>query len=138
MTTRACRVILLVLAVSAAYVGLWAVLLPHSFYDSFPGAGHRWVSMDGPYNEHLVRDVGALYLSLLVFSVGASVRAERPRSRLTGAAWLVFSVPHLAYHATHLAMFGATDQILMMAALGGTAVLAALLCLPAHKTLVSA
>ena len=130
MTTRAARWILLVLALSAAYVGLWAVLAPHSFHDSFPGGGHRWVAADGPYNEHLVRDVGALYLALLVFSVGAATRPDPVVTRWTGPAWLVFGVPHLAYHSTHLAMFGRPDRVLMIVALGGTALLAALLCLP--------
>ena len=50
---------------------------PQSFYDDFPGLGRAWVSVDGPYNEHLVRDVGALNLALLVLFVVAWVRLDR-------------------------------------------------------------
>ena len=38
--------------------GLWALLAPRSFYDSFPGgSGLHWVAADGPYNRHLVFSV---------------------------------------------------------------------------------
>ena len=52
-----------VLTASALYVGWWASLAPRSFYDSFPGLNRMWVGGDGPYNEHLVRDIGGLGLS---------------------------------------------------------------------------
>lgn len=55
---------LLLLAASALTVGLWTLLVPRSFYDDCPLPGRNWVSALGPYNEHLVRDVGALNLAL--------------------------------------------------------------------------
>src|SRR4051794_13996016 len=55
-----------VLAVTPAFVGLWATVSPRGFYDDFPGVGGAWVAMVGAYDEHLVRDVGALYLGTLV------------------------------------------------------------------------
>jgi hypothetical protein len=127
------RLLLAVLAASAAYVGLWAALAPRSFYDSFPGTGRHWVLVDGPFNEHLVRDVGGLYLALLVLSVGAILRADPSTTRLTGAAWLIFSAIHLAYHADHLQVYDGLDQVLNMVSLGGSAVLAAVLCLPHRR-----
>ena len=36
-------------------VGLWATLVPSSFYEEFPG-GRHWVAGDGPYNAHVVGD----------------------------------------------------------------------------------
>jgi hypothetical protein len=138
LTAGSRRSLLLVLALEAAYVGLWAAAAPSSFYRSFPGGGRHWVAVDGPYNEHLVRDVGALYLALLVFSVAGVVRADPDVGRLAGAGWLVFSGLHLAYHAAHLADLGRSDQVLNVVALGGTTVLAALLCLPARPTRVVA
>ena len=48
-----------VIAAGSAVIGGWAQLFPRSFYDDFPGLGRAWVAMDGPFNEHLVRDVGA-------------------------------------------------------------------------------
>lgn len=126
---RGLRVVLLVLAGSASYVGGWALLAPRSFFTSFPGLGRHWVVVDGPFNEHLVRDVGALYLALLVLTLGAVLRPDRALVRLTGAVWLVFSVPHLIYHAAHLGGYDAADRLLNVAALGGTVLLAAALCL---------
>jgi hypothetical protein len=127
VTASAQRVLLAILGVSAALVGGWAAFGPRSFYDSFPGAGHHWVSADGPYNEHLVRDVGALYLALLVLSIWAFLRPEL--SRLAGACWLIFSLPHIVYHARHTQMFGAADKVEELASLGATALFAALLVL---------
>ena len=43
--------------------------------DTFPGGGRHWLPMLGAYNEHLARDVGALYLALAVLSAGAALRA---------------------------------------------------------------
>ena len=60
---------LAILAVNAALLGGWALVAPASFYRSFPGGGRSWVSIDGPYNEHLLRDVGGLNLALLVLTV---------------------------------------------------------------------
>jgi hypothetical protein len=51
---------LAVLCVSQAWLAVWALLAPRSFYDDFAGGGRAWVSLLGPYDEHLVRDVGAL------------------------------------------------------------------------------
>jgi Domain of unknown function (DUF4345) len=130
MSTRATRVVLIVLAAGAAFVGLWAVSAPSSFYTSFPGGSHRWVSADGPYNEHLIRDVGGLYLALLALAVGAIVRPTPQVTRLTGLAWVVFSVPHLAYHSAHLDVYNRTDQILNVLGLGASVLLGLVLCLP--------
>ena len=80
---------------------MWAVVAPRSFFTAFPGGGHRWVVLDGPYNEHLLRDVGALYLARLVLTLAAARRPAPDLVRLTGEVWLVFSVPHLAYHSAH-------------------------------------
>lgn len=131
MTLRIQQVLLVVLGLSAALVGGWATFAAHSFYDSFPGFGHHWVSMDGPFNAHLVRDVGGLYLSLLVVTVCAVRHTNL--ARIAGGAWLVFSIPHLIYHATHLHMYGTADKIENMAALGGTALIAAALLVAPHS-----
>ena len=118
------------LGLSAAFVGLWAEFGPQSWYDDFPLPGHRWVSTLGPYNEHLARDVGGLYLALLVVSVWAVVRPRPETFRLVGAAWSVFSVPHLIFHLLHLDMFPTLDRTGNIVTLAGTAVLAAALLFP--------
>jgi hypothetical protein len=58
--------------------------------------------MDGPYNEHLVRDVGALNLSLFLLSVGALFVGSRAIAKLAALAWLAYAIPHLVYHQRHL------------------------------------
>ncbi len=97
------RLMLWVLAVSAFGVGVQAAFFPRSFYDDFP-FGRGWVAIDGRYNEHLIRDVGALNLALLVLTIGALVVGTRAISRITAISWLVYSVPHLVYHLRHLTM----------------------------------
>jgi hypothetical protein len=131
MNLRTQRCLLAILSLSAAEVGGWALVAPRSFYDSFPGLGRHWIAVTGPYNEHLVRDVGGLYVALLALSAWAAVRPTRDLSRVAGLAWSVFSVPHLAYHAGHLDEFATGDKIGNLVALGGTVVLGlALLLVP--------
>lgn len=122
-----------VLTASAAYVGAWATVAPRSFYDDFPGFNRLWVGGDGPYNEHLVRDVGSLYLALVAAGVLALVWREPHLTALLGAAWTVFSVPHLGYHGLHLGEMDTLDAVGNVVTLGGTLVLALLLLVPANK-----
>jgi hypothetical protein len=129
MSVRGQRIVLMLLLAMAAFPGSWALAAPRSFYDSFPGAGMHWVSADGPYNRHLVTDVGAMYTALMVVTAGALVSRTPAVTTLAGAAWLTFSLPHWAYHAAHLQP-GLRDQLLNEVALGGAVVLAALLCVP--------
>jgi hypothetical protein len=122
-----------ILAASAAEVGFWAVLAPHSFFRSFPMPGHHWVSTAGPYDEHLVRDVGGLYLSLLVISVWAFWRRSAELLRLAGAAWAVFSLPHLVFHLDHLEGLSTFDKIGESGSLALTLALAVLLMVPLRR-----
>jgi hypothetical protein len=134
MSTQLRRILLVVLALSAADVGIWAQFAPASFYREFPGPGMHWLTVLGPYNEHLIRDVGGLYLALLVMTTGALVRAtDAYLVRVCAGAWAVFSVGHLAFHLAHLGMYGTRDQLLNVVALGGTLLIAiALLLSPAE------
>ncbi|MCH7789126.1 MAG: hypothetical protein IH940_06745, partial [Acidobacteria bacterium] len=71
------RIALGYLAAMNALIGIWAQFFPRSFFDDFPGAGDAWVAVDGPYNEHLVRDVGAFGLALCVVLVAAIISLNR-------------------------------------------------------------
>lgn len=133
MNNRTKRSISGALALTAAYVGVWAELAPESFYRSFPGAGHHWVSTLGPYNEHLTRDVGGLYLALAAISLWVAVRPRPESFALVAAGWLAFSVPHFVFHMFHLDPGDATDKAGNIVALGGTVVLAALLLIPTSR-----
>lgn len=113
------------LAVGGLLVGAWAVVAPGSFYADFPGLGRSWVAVDGPFNEHLVRDVGALQLALVVVTVAALWRGTAGAARIAGAAWLVFGGIHLAYHLGHLDVLGTGDQVAVAASLLASVVAAA-------------
>jgi hypothetical protein len=132
ITTR--RVLLLATALIGAVVGVWAAFLPVSFYDSFPGLGRIWIAIDGPFNEHLVRDVGALYLGLAAASVAAAFSRTPDAGRVVGVAWAVFGLPHLAYHLGQLGALGPVDAIGNVVALGGSLLLGVLLMLPGRPS----
>jgi hypothetical protein len=110
------RIVLWALAASYLFVGGWAQFAPASFFTSFP-AGQGWVAVDGPFNEHLLRDVGGLNLALCAVSAWAAVRMSRELVRLTAIATLAYGVPHLAYHALHLQPYGIVDAIGIVASL---------------------
>ena len=77
MAERVIRAALVALAVVAVSAGVWASVSPRAFYDNYPGLGHAWVAADGPYNEHLIRDFGALNLALAVMTIVAAVTLGR-------------------------------------------------------------
>jgi hypothetical protein len=128
MSVRGQRIALGVLLLVALGVGLWALLAPRSFYDSFPTPSMHWVATDGPYNRHLISDVGSMYLALAALVAAALARPAL--ARLVGVVWLVFSVPHWLYHTAHLGLYGFRDQVLNEVALLAVVALAGLLCVP--------
>ncbi|MFJ4223394.1 hypothetical protein [Microbacterium sp. NPDC089695] len=112
------------------FVGGWAYLAAQSFYDSFPGVLGSWVSVDGPFNEHLIRDVGAMYLALAAASIGGLIRRSAAVFRVLGLAWTVFGGLHFAYHAMHLAHMDPESAIGEMVALGVSLALGIVLLIP--------
>jgi hypothetical protein len=128
MTNRTSLAATAILTVTAVYVGGWAGLFPHSFYDDFPGLNRYWVSVDGPYNEHLVRDVGGLYLALALAGVLALLWRDRRSMIMLGSAWAIFSALHLGYHVDHLGELDSTaDKVGEVAALALSLLLALVL-----------
>ena len=114
---------LVLLAVAPALVGIWATASPRGFYDTFPGAGHHWVSAVGAYDEHLVRDVGALYLGSLVLLAFAWAWLDRRLVQAALVSYAVAAVPHLAYHTTALDGFSTGDAVAEIATLAFNVVL---------------
>lgn len=104
-------------------IGVWALLAPQSFYDNFPGLGRQWISADGPYNEHLLRDFGALNLALATVLIYAAVSLARPVINAAAMAAMVWGVPHVLYHTFNTDPFGAGDNFF---SIGGLLVFAAL------------
>lgn len=99
-------------------VGVWALLAPASFYASFPVSGHAWVALLPPYNEHLIRDVGALNLALAVPLTVAAVTGRWLLSVVAIGSLAVFAVPHAVYHALHLEGFSTFDAVAQTAGIG--------------------
>ncbi|UDY37062.1 hypothetical protein [Dermatobacter hominis] len=125
------RVLLAVLLASGLVLGIWAAFFPLGFYESFPGFGRHWVSADGPYNQHLVRDVGNLFLALSVVTGVALAAATSMLVRATAAAWTVFSLLHFAYHLRHLDVYDGVDAAGNVVSLGSMLVVAVVLLLVA-------
>lgn len=121
-STRTARVCLLLLAIPDAVVGIWAAFFPASFYADFPGLGRTWVAVDGPFNEHLVRDVGQLNLALCLVLVVAVVRPTALLVRTAAGASLVVSIPHFVYHVSHLSVLAAGDAAGEAVSLGAAVV----------------
>jgi hypothetical protein len=111
------RIALGILGVVGLVVGVWAAFAPESFYTDFRGLGRTWVSVDGPYNEHLVRDVGQLFLAMTVVTGVAIVQPTDLLVRAVAAGWLVQSVPHFVYHLAHADLYERSDQILNLTSL---------------------
>ncbi len=113
----ALRIGLGVLGISGAVVGVWAAFAPRSFYADFPGLGQQWVSADGPFNEHLVRDVGELSLGLAIVALLAAVWLTPALVRAAGIGWLVDGALHLAYHVRHYDVLPADERLASIASL---------------------
>jgi len=110
------RVALWILFLAAASIGLLAAAAPHSFYTSFP-LGRHWVELLPPYNEHLVTDVGGLYLGFAMLFAWAAVTLQPTLVRASCCAWLLVATLHLGFHATHLDGFDAGDAVAELASL---------------------
>lgn len=115
-SSPAARGALLALFLAALTIGLTATVAPRTFYDDFPFVT-AWVSLLPPYNEHLVTDVGGLYLGFAVLFAWAARTLERTLVRAVCAAWLLTATLHLVFHAGHLEGFGTADAIAELASL---------------------
>ena len=91
--------------------GVWAVFFPRSFYDDFPAGRGGWVSALPAYNEHLMTDVGALFLATGVLLAIAAVRLERVLVMVALVTWLLFAVPHAVWHLTELGPYDTGDAV---------------------------
>ena len=120
---RWARIALGYLSLVSLEIGVWAQFAPRSFYDHYPGLGRAWVRVDGPYNEHLVRDVGGLNLGLAAVLIIALVTLSRPTIIAASVASLLYGIPHLVYH---IANHDGLDTGDVAVSLGGLALFAAL------------
>ena len=107
---------LVTLAVVQVATGAWQFLAPRAFFDL------RWVALFPPYNEHLMRDLGSLNLALALVLGVAAVSMERRLVRTALLADLVYTLPHLVFHALHLEPYTPADAVAQQAALTLTVV----------------
>jgi hypothetical protein len=74
-----------------------------------------------------MRDFGALNLALGVVTVCAAVWLLRPLVIAAALAWIVYPLPHLAYHALNLGHYDTGDKIGVIAGLVVSPVIAIVL-----------
>jgi hypothetical protein len=112
---RTSRIALSLIALGSLPVGVQAAFAPRSFFDDFP-FGRGWVAAEGEaFNEHLVRDVGALFLALIV-ATAWTVWRKGPTTGIA-LAWLVQGTLHFWYHVGHLDGFDTGDRIALLGSL---------------------
>ena len=100
---------IVVLGLMFVPAGLQAAFFPRSFFDDFP-LGRGWIAGADPfYGEHLVRDVGALFLAMAVVSIWAWW--EPALCLPVAVAWLVQGTLHFVYHVDHLHGLGGADKV---------------------------
>jgi len=110
--TRLARTGLVLVGLGNAEVGIWGESSPHSFYTTFPGFGHHWVAVMGPYDEHLVRDYAACEIGFAVLLFCMALWFVDRRLVLAGGlAFIAATLPHFVYHLTTTAMLSAQDNI---------------------------
>lgn len=97
------RVGMAVLAVPQLGIGLWAMLAPHSWYQSFPGVEPHLISADPPYNVHLATDAGIGFFCTGVGLLVAAAWGRRSGVWVALVTFLAFALPHALYHAGHKA-----------------------------------
>lgn len=102
---------LLLTAAFQGEIGIWGLTMPHSFFTTYPGLGHHWVSALGPYNEHLLRDYAAPELGFAVLLAAAALWFERRLVLAAAVAFLAATLPHFAYHLTTAGEFSAADNL---------------------------
>ncbi len=129
----AVRALLGVFAAFGLTIGSWQAFAPSSFYRDFPGLGRHWISPDGPYNEHLLRDVGHGNLALGALALVALLAGGVWLARAAGVAELVAMVPHQLYHQTHLDTLPPSDQVLQTVTLSTVTAAAIALALLAFR-----
>jgi alkylhydroperoxidase family enzyme len=107
------------LAAVQAIDGLYALFVPTSFYDDFP-LGRGWVAAIPEYNEHLVRDVGGLFLGTAIVLGAAALFLSRRLVIIACVSFLAFSLPHAVWHFFNLGPYDTADAVANIVTLGAT------------------
>jgi len=133
------RIGLVALGVPYLVTGLWAVLSPQGWYDTFPGFGPALVAAEPPYNAHLATDAGAGLLASGLVLLAAAWFADRRSTQLALVAFSAFAIPHAAFHVLNPAPGLSSGEDLQNAVLlSVTAVAALVLLVASSRTPVAA
>jgi len=122
---RIARVGLILLGGPQLAIGVWALLAPRNWYESFPGGGNEWLPLYGSYDEHLATDVGATFLALGLALILAAVWLDRRAVQLALVAYLAYQVPHFVYHLGADDALSGGDRVLNGVALAAAVAAAA-------------
>ncbi|MEB3031726.1 hypothetical protein KV113_09155 [Mycolicibacter sp. MYC340] len=128
------RLCLILLTIVGLSLGVWAYFAPLNWYSTFPGMGMSWLPVLGPYNEHFVKDVGAMFFALGALSaLAVYYLANRPVVVITAVSWSIFNALHLIYHIPMLHMYGPRDLVLNAISLSLILVVSLALLVPARS-----
>lgn len=89
------------LAAPQLLIGLWAMVAPHNWFESFPGLGPALVAGEPPFNRHLATDVGAGFFAVGIGVLLAAYWGTSRAVKLSLAVLVTFTAPHVVYHTTH-------------------------------------
>jgi hypothetical protein len=127
------RLGLLLLGIPQTAAGLWALVAPRDWYDSFPGGGREWLPAFGPYNEHFAIDAGVGILAAGVLALAAAAILERRVVQVAMVGYLAWSVPHAIWHLTALEALDTTDNVINLVTLAITVLVPLALLLTAGR-----
>lgn len=113
------RALLGPLALAQLTIGAYALAAPRSFYEDFP-FGRGWVEALPSYSEHLVRDVGGLFLFTAIVLGAAAWILERRLVVVASLGFLTFAIPHNLFHVFNLEPYSTGDAIANVVALVAT------------------
>lgn len=97
--------------------GVGAIAAPRWFFDNFPGFGRHWTAAYPPFNEHLMTDVGAAFLTLGVMLLIAAAMRDRKVTNVVLIGLLVFSAAHLLFHSRHPGNLTGADLVASLVSL---------------------
>lgn len=122
------------LALGHLVAGVWGVVDPVSWYESFPGLGHRWIFGEGPFNRHLAAEAGTGFLAIGVVLVFALVLARNDVMKVALAGYLFHATPHFLYHlARAAAPLRPLDAVLSLTVLGAQVAVATVALFVVYK-----
>ena len=91
---------------------MWPLVSPRGFYDTFPGGGMHWIDVNGPYNEHFIRDFGALNAAVAVLVVFALWKPSKALLQATGLALAVYALPHAIFHVQNIDVYESDEKLI--------------------------